>query len=150
MLAEIFFTPAGGAIICTPYLQDFLDELKKKIPAAYRHWDRENRQWYIEPGYAEKAANLFWTFFPDGDSFDLARKHREPPEWAKVLFVQEDAPLEVIEAAYRTLSKIHHPDRGGSEAQMKLLNEAIQGARDEKARNGGRRGSDSVMSSPCR
>lgn len=133
MFAEIFFTQAGGAVIRTPYLQDFVDELKETVPAAYRHWDRENKQWYIEPSYANEAAELFFSYFPDGDSFELARTYRKAPTWAKTLFVQEDAPLEVIEAAYRTLAKTYHPDRGGSEAKMKTINEAIEQAREAKS-----------------
>jgi hypothetical protein len=38
------------------------------------------------------------------------------------LHVTPDAPSEVIEAAYRTLAKIHHPDVGGSDSAMKRLN----------------------------
>jgi preprotein translocase subunit Sec63 len=51
-------------------------------------------------------------------------------EPAKVLYVQPDAPREVVEAAYRALSKKYHPDRGGNEALMKQLNDAIVQARE--------------------
>lgn len=43
--------------------------------------------------------------------------------WA-VLWLANGAPPEVIAAAYRALAKIHHPDVGGSEEQMKKINDA--------------------------
>lgn len=132
MFAEIYSTRAGGVVIKTPYLQDFVEELKLVIPRGYRQWDKEDKSWYVEPSYAEEATELFWQFFPDGDSYDLARVYHEPPDWARVLFVQEDAPMQVIEAAYRTLAKMYHPDAGGSEKKMIAINEAIEHAREAK------------------
>jgi hypothetical protein len=129
MFGEIFFTQAGGAVVRTPYLEDFVSDLKEAVPAAYRHWDKIEKFWYIEPTYARVAAELFVSYFPDGNSFDLARKYKEPPEWAKILFVQVGAPLEVVEAAYRALAKKYHPDRGGDEVRIKTLNSAIEQAR---------------------
>lgn len=41
-----------------------------------------------------------------------------------ILCVTDDAPREVIVAAYRALAVLHHPDHGGSEAKMKQLNAA--------------------------
>lgn len=42
-----------------------------------------------------------------------------------VLGVMPDAPIEVIEAAYRALAKKHHPDRGtGDTAKMQEINQA--------------------------
>ena len=42
-----------------------------------------------------------------------------------VLFVTNDAPWEVIEAAYRALIRKHHPDSGGSEDKAKAINAAF-------------------------
>lgn len=45
--------------------------------------------------------------------------------WHQVLGVAEDAPAEVIEAAYRALARKAHPDSpGGSTAKMQTLNQA--------------------------
>jgi curved DNA-binding protein CbpA len=40
------------------------------------------------------------------------------------LHLLPDAPPELIKAAYRELAKLNHPDKGGNEEAMKLLNEA--------------------------
>ena len=47
---------------------------------------------------------------------------RDPYE---VLGVRHDSPPEVVEAAYRALAKVRHPDAGGSDEQMAELNRAI-------------------------
>jgi DnaJ-class molecular chaperone len=42
----------------------------------------------------------------------------------KVLGISKDATEQEIKSAYKTLAKKHHPDKGGSEASFKELNEA--------------------------
>ena len=46
---------------------------------------------------------------------------RDPFE---VLGLRPDAPADLIEAAYKTLAKVRHPDAGGSDEAMQELNEA--------------------------
>lgn len=43
----------------------------------------------------------------------------------RILKITEDAPIEVAQAAYRALSKVDHPDAGGSVERMSELNWAI-------------------------
>lgn len=54
------------------------------------------------------------------------------------LKVARDAPIEVIQAAYRSLARKHHPDRTGgspeSEAIMKVINTAYAVLSDPEAR----------------
>src|ERR1035437_7427927 len=52
----------------------------------------------------------------------------------RVLQVVPDAEPEVIQAAYRALARKHHPDVGGSEVQMAMLNAAWETLRDERER----------------
>lgn len=47
-----------------------------------------------------------------------------PPSDYEVLFVTRNAPKEVIDAAYKALSKLYHPDRGGDPQRMVQLNVA--------------------------
>ncbi len=44
--------------------------------------------------------------------------------WWEVLGVDQGAPPEVIRTAYRELTVVHHPDRGGDPARMSELNRA--------------------------
>jgi hypothetical protein len=47
-----------------------------------------------------------------------------PEQWWQVLGVAENATGEEIDAAYRRLAALHHPDRGGDSAQMARINTA--------------------------
>jgi hypothetical protein len=51
---------------------------------------------------------------------------RDPYE---VLEIRSDASLEVAEAAYKAKVRRLHPDAGGSDEQMKILNHAIEAIR---------------------
>lgn len=51
--------------------------------------------------------------------------------WREVLQVTADCSLPSAEAAYQGLARRHHPDKGGSDAQMADLNLAIAAARRE-------------------
>ena len=54
------------------------------------------------------------------------------------LKVSKDAPIEVIQAAYRSLARKYHPDRNGStpegEAMMKTINASYEVLRDPHRR----------------
>lgn len=52
----------------------------------------------------------------------------------QVLGAEEQASRREIERLYKRLAALHHPDRGGSEEQMKALNEAYRVLRDEVMR----------------
>ena len=58
----------------------------------------------------------------------------QPPDLYRVLQVIPEAEPEVIQAAYRALARKYHPDLGGSEAQMAMLNTAWETLRDEAER----------------
>jgi len=51
--------------------------------------------------------------------------------WWDVLGVDRHSTLDQAEAAYRTLARIHHPDRGGNAEHMAVLNAAMTAARRE-------------------
>ena len=52
----------------------------------------------------------------------------------RVLQVLPDAEPEVIQAAYRALARKYHPDMGGSEMHMAMLNAAWETLRDQRER----------------
>ncbi|GGL57467.1 J domain-containing protein [Halocalculus aciditolerans] len=55
--------------------------------------------------------------------------HSRPPH--EVLGVDADAPENVVKAAYRALTKEHHPDHGGSNEKQAELNAAREAMLDE-------------------
>lgn len=60
--------------------------------------------------------------------FDFRKNYYE------VLGADETASRRDIERLYKRLASLHHPDRGGSEEQMKSLNEAYRVLKDEPTR----------------
>jgi len=134
MFAELIYTRAGGIILKTPFVAGFIADLKDIVPAKYRVWDQTNKVWLIDRYYTDEVRELIDYYFPDAETIDLARaalatRTPETPHWARTLYVQPNAPREVIDAAYRALSKKYHPDLGGSEERMKQLNDAAEQAR---------------------
>lgn len=55
-------------------------------------------------------------------------------DYYAVLGVDKDASQGEIDRSYRRLASKHHPDRGGNEEQMKLLNEAYGVLKDTTLR----------------
>ncbi|MCJ7527471.1 MAG: J domain-containing protein [Methyloceanibacter sp.] len=54
---------------------------------------------------------------------------RDPYE---VLGVRPDAPMDVIEAAYRVRAKTLHPDTGGDHEEMKVLNDSMERVKQDR------------------
>jgi len=52
--------------------------------------------------------------------------------WWQVLQVNRDAPVSLVNAAYRALAKELH-ESGGGDDQLRALNEAVSAARIEKS-----------------
>ena len=55
-------------------------------------------------------------------------------DYYAVLGVDKDASQVEIERSYKRMASKHHPDRGGSEERMKLLNEAYAVLKDTRLR----------------
>lgn len=86
-------------------------------------------------GYAQQIADVYRQEFPalpaPGQSGQAAPTQASTSPYV-VLFVREDAPLAVCDAAYRALMKAAHPDSGGDTTQAARLNAAITAIRKER------------------
>ena len=133
MPAKISHTPAGGVILRFPFSQNLIEALKCRIPKHCRSYDPGSKAWRISVDYADRAMALFFDHFPDAEIEYLngVRHSKVPalPGWCRVLYVLPGAPDAVIKAAFRALSREHHPDFGGSHERMVMLNQALEEAR---------------------
>ena len=77
--------------------------------------------------YAGVRTNGVLRRHPDVMTLDAMLTTVDP---YRVLQVLPDAEPEVIQAAYRALARKHHPDVGGSELQMAMLNAAWETLRN--------------------
>jgi hypothetical protein len=133
--AQRLLTERGEADLSFPYNAGLVDEIKATIPSRYRSYNAVTKEWTVSPPYADLATTILLIYFPDADvpprshSWERRRKSR-PASWPPdtdpfaVLHVLPSAPRAVIDAAYRALAKLHHPDRGGDPVAMRQLTEA--------------------------
>ena len=63
------------------------------------------------------------------------QKYDSNKDYYRVLGVRRDASSAEIDRAYRSQARKRHPDRGGSEDEMKSLNEAHDVLSDKETRN---------------
>jgi hypothetical protein len=119
--ATITLTELGDAHLRFPYSPLLVDDLKRQIPKSCRAWTPEAKYWWIEAPYVNLAARLAEGYF-DVEYIDApqAQQHTSSaapppprplhPDPFATLHLLPSAPPELIEAAARTLAKIHHPD----------------------------------------
>jgi DnaJ-domain-containing protein 1 len=95
-----------------------LEELEQDF-TALEHPDRElsaeNRQLHE---FLAQAIDAQISAIVDGTPASMGQ---DP---YAILGVTQTAPREVIEAAYRALARMYHPDKGGSTAAMQRINQA--------------------------
>lgn len=114
----------GGVLLSGPYVAAtpaLVEELKRAIPPYARRYNPEDRTWFIRTPYRERALAIFLGLFPEATTAanpgadpapprPRARPMAEDRHYA-TLHLLPTAPRELIDAAYRTLAKVHHPDR---------------------------------------
>ncbi len=112
------------------------DELKADFRRRFlRHRDAiylpEQRAWSI-PRAHMRGLEAWLALWVDQEAVAWERPARRPaPAQAlalapayRTLYLTEDAPIELVEAARRVLSKRYHPDAGGDTATMQRINAA--------------------------
>lgn len=129
--ARIHTEPDGSVWLETPYIEEFVDDLKRCIPPRQRKWSKDRKMWCIGADWASEAIELVESFYDRvqfaGDESRTPRPAEPAPAnaWAE-LWLLPGAPPEVIAAAYRAMAKIHHPDHGGDTRAMQLINAAYE------------------------
>jgi hypothetical protein len=124
-------------VLTFPYSAALVDELKAGIPYRYRTYDPTGKEWTVQAEFADFATALLLEHFPDADIPAHARWRQTRPERRgagadhfRVLHLRETAPVELIEASYRVLARLHHPDRGGTTEAMQQINGAYAALRE--------------------
>lgn len=146
MVAQATWRWDGRLELSFPYNRHVVEALKIHIPASGREWVPERKVWIVDPVYANPALRLVQGIYGDLVITDL-RQDRPPrtdsyqasdPNYQR-LHLLPSAPLCVIDAAYKALARIHHPDavppseRNHANEVMLALNEAYSVLRDRVA-----------------
>lgn len=121
----------GGYVLTFPYDPYLIEALKREIPAHAREYDPTLKAWTVGPVYAAVALELLRAIFPDAeiDGSGAGQRDAAGDAWA-VLHLRPTAPPQLVEAAYRCLARLHHPDAGGDHEQMQALNQAVETIRE--------------------
>ncbi len=131
--------PTGDVVLTFPYSADLVAALKTRIPAYARRYDPDSHAWTVISSHADVATRLMLDVFSDvetvgaqtGPTFDRGSDTREAA--LVVLHLRPTAPPELIDAAYKALARLHHPDRGGDTATMQRLNRAADQIRSQES-----------------
>ena len=137
-IASCRLSAFGEGVFTFPFHRALVDDLKAGIPYRYRTYDPTTKEWTVQPEYLDFAISLLLGHFPDADIPASARwrqsqtePQRSGGDFYRVLHLRETAPLELIEASYRVLARLHHPDRGGTTEAMQQINGAYAALREQ-------------------
>jgi hypothetical protein len=128
--------------VITPFVRAFVDELKDAIPNRSRSFDPEYRTWTVRQPYVDSALEISAMHFdgmrqlyveqpaPSTETGhpieECLRRVRLYYREEATLYLIHGAPWPVIQAAYRATAKLAHPDTGGSNEAMTLVNLAYE------------------------
>lgn len=132
-----------GWEIITPYIADFVDELKTQCYSSAQ-WLRDKKVWMVSPHIPADTIREVMNYYFDVQEFRCTKigccsmhqqhqksqqppKQKRPSEFDKALTIigcLPNASERVIRAAYKAASFDRHPDHGGSNDAMTELNNA--------------------------
>lgn len=139
-MAKLKLVQSGNWVLLEgPYIKGFIDFLKYGIrPMAFREYDDKTKQWKIYwdrlPVIIHAARKYYeevdwselppaWQMFAVGEEVNQSTE-LTLAEAYKVLHLLESAPPSVTKAVYKEMCILHHPDLGGNEKKMILINQA--------------------------
>lgn len=115
-----------------PYDPDVVEGIKDIVPVHSRTYDPDERAWYVAVAYAGRIQRLLEATFLQVEMGSERVSYTPPPPSAPkpqtsyhVLHLQPTAPPELVESAYKCLSRLYHPDAGGDGATMQAINAAV-------------------------
>lgn len=125
---KVIFDRAGKRYVreCSKY-ENSLDNLRViglQIEYLYRALEVYAED-IIETSFDLEFDRIFNGFLATPDDTALLLGDGKSP-WYDVLGVKPDAAREDVRNAFRALSLVHHPDRGGNDEDFKKLNEAFR------------------------
>lgn len=129
--ASALFFRDGRVALAFPYDKGAVTAIKLGIPATERGFHRGTKIWTVSASWAERAVMLLGFHFPD---LEVVRPHAHaaPPAPLRTadpafaeLHLLPSAPPALVEAAYRLLARLTHPDVGGDGDRMAALNHAV-------------------------
>ena len=125
---KVVFDRAGKRYVreCSKY-ENSLDNLRViglQIEYLYRALEVYAED-IVETSFDIEFDRIFNGFLATPDDTALLLGDGKSPWW-EVMGVNENATAQDVKSAFRALSLVHHPDRGGKDEDFKRLNEAFR------------------------
>lgn len=132
--ARLIYLRDGKASVRFPFDRWVVESIKAQIPSDSRSYEPSIKTWFIGPGWGAVIEGILHSAFDsvsieyEADSYRRSEPTpiRKSDQDFAALFLLPGAPAELVRAAYRTLAKAHHPDRGGTTSQMQAVNAAYE------------------------
>ncbi len=120
----------GTYRVTFPYDPDVVTAIKELVPPHSRAYDPDAKCWYVSSAFRDTIHELLESVFLEVETDPERTAYDPPPRTTHrteyhVLHLQPTAPPELVEVAYRCLSRLYHPDRGGNHETMTAINAAV-------------------------
>ena len=114
MIAHFARQRDGTATLRFTYHWALIEDLKRAVPAFGRQWNPETKTWTVAAPWAELALGLMRRHLGHVTVEEAASPPgplRPTDRLYAALHLLPSAPAVLVDAAYRSLTKVHHPDR---------------------------------------
>lgn len=117
----------GFIVITAPYVREFVEELKATIHYTGRFWDAPTKKWSVAVGHKDILIRILAGHYASIEFQHPSLVPVSQTDYYGVLHLLSTAPVLLIQAAYRCLAIMWHPDKqGGNTKLMQDLNIAYQ------------------------
>ena len=117
----------GWLNVSTPYKKEFVEDLKAFVEPSGRAWNPTTKFWEIKEIYLGTLVEVLKKHFGGNIIQNLTNEQDNSGNMFKPVFaVLKDMPNNEMKRVYNALAFALHPDRGGSNEQMSLLNQAYE------------------------
>lgn len=126
----------GRLKVITPYIPDFVDDLKNAIPNQYREWVKVAKAWLIDAHYLSDVEVICRKHFDevkvDLKGFQTVSSIATDDLYGK-LYLTSNAPMWLITKVWKLLAREYHPDVSGDNGEkMREINEIYQKIKEER------------------
>lgn len=121
----------GWLNVSTPYSRALVEDIKSYIEPSGRIWNPSTKFWEIKEIYLGTLVSILKKHFGDNIIQNLTEEDKPLSSnvFKPVFDVLKTMPNGNMDRVYKALAIAIHPDHGGSNDQMKSLNEAYNDAK---------------------
>jgi len=109
------------------YDPSLIDEIKDAIPYGRRYWNSDRGVWIIDGSERDAFSGVlqghgyepYWLITEEEHRIALAMERSKNADRTS-LGILDTAPWELVDAAYRVMARLYHPDVSGRDTTEKM------------------------------